>query len=104
MVCSTTVGTLSTLTIFGICVVLPRLAEQKNPIPELLGPLQSYSMCWIWQDVRLLLSFVIGFLLTHYVSISVGTGPRSAGRRDSQAAESQQNHTSKRFKLYCYAM
>lgn len=89
----------------------------------------SYDSCEVWQDLRMLLSSALGFLLTHWVSTSLrggvyrnqgGTGNSVGGGTEARRRISSNrgaDHGSavfsdsslameekRKFKLYCYAM
>lgn len=95
--------------------------------PALQGSDHSLQTVFL-QDLRLLLSFLFGFLLTHFVSVSIGPAPPSgrlsSGERGEHGGESRRYLSQqarggaasaagaggfsalfdRRFKLYCYAM
>lgn len=50
----------------------------------------------MWQDLRLLLSFFLGFVFTHYMSKAQYGG--------AQGATMTAEQLDRKFKLYCYAM
>lgn len=69
----------------------------------------GYSFCHVWQDFRLLISALLGFLLTHFVSISIGPShPHGTGLSTRESRSSTMGGffagNDRRFKLYCYAM
>merc|ERR1719473_1778702 len=66
----------------------------------------GYGACGLWQDLRLLASFALGFLLMHYVSTSPGARTRIAGGGGSPSPPppSPPSPRDRKFKLYSYAL
>lgn len=87
-------------------------SEEKSSGSLLGKALETgYSFCHAWQDFRLLLSSLLGFLLTHFVSISIGPphGPHGSGSPSTRDGQPRSMGgwfvgQDRRFKLYCYAM